>query len=88
MRGHIITYVAAYTKNIERKYKECSERLKNVQTELHRTPSEITRKQWQACKVEFDLWEAQQEELRKSHRDLTYHKFGNKAGNLLARQQR
>lgn len=82
LRERIITYVAAYKRSIKKKYRECSEKLKNTQKELHRTPTDS---QWQKCNAEFDLWDAQQEDLRQSHRDLTYHKFGNKAGSLLAR---
>lgn len=42
-------------------------------------------KAWQLAKHTFDLWAEQQDSAKTSYSTLYFHRFGNKAGKLLAK---
>lgn len=85
LRGCIDTFVAAYRKHINKAFKEHSENLRRAQTLLNQNPSTDHRKQWESAKHTFDMWTKKYEISRAAYRDLQFHTYGNKAGNLLSR---
>lgn len=69
-------------------FREYSDALRQAQANLKLNPNFVNRKKWEMVKNAFDLWAEKYEICRKFYSDLHFHKYGNKAGSMLARQIR
>lgn len=85
IRGKVIAYVTAFKKSSLSKYQTASTTLRQTQQTLYGSNTPENRKAWQEAKRSFDLWADHQERIKGASFDLKLHKFGNKAGKLLAR---
>lgn len=85
LRGRIISFVSAYKKNAHKTYLETSHSLRNAQKQLTERNTPENRKTWQEAKDRFEIWAHNLERKKMTHTQLHFHKFGNKAGKLLAR---
>lgn len=84
LRGKIISYTTQFKKHSRQQYMQASNalRLSHERLTLNRAPDNI--QTWQQSKCSFDTW-ADQQEAAKSYSALHFHRFGNKAGKLLAK---
>lgn len=85
LRGCIITFVTADWKHVSQEYKKHSEQLRRAQTQLNTHNTREHRRQWEQAENEFNMWATTFESSRQTYRYLQFHRFGNKAGSLLAR---
>lgn len=88
MRGRITSFVAAHDKHSQKSYVAASNRLRKAQQDLNASPTDKNRQAWEEAKREFDRWALAKEIRYERNVALTYHKFGNKAGALLARMSK
>lgn len=85
LRGRIISYATSFKRNTLTNYKLASALLHQAQHSLTTKDSHDNRKEWHAAKRAFDTWADTLELTKKAHLAASLHKFGNKAGKLLAR---
>lgn len=84
LRGKIISYSTAYKKAIHTNFLKSSDTMRQAQITYQMNPTDDTKKDWLDAKRDFNMRADDKEMLYKDHRDLTMHKFGNKAEKLLS----
>lgn len=83
IRGRIISFVATQ-KNQVQKFKEASDNLRLAQRTYTDDPTPLNGQTWQKCKTDFDIWATKYEISKTNYMNLSYYKFGNKAGKMLS----
>lgn len=80
----MISYMSQFKRHSWQQFQQASETIHLAHKALTQNHTLATIKAWKLAKRSFDLWAEQQEASKTSCSALRFHRFGNKAGKLLA----